>query len=608
MPSAGDVPVVDDPVTAYAHAVVDGTILAGRLVRLACARHLRDLTTLVQCGYRFSLAHALHAIEFFPKYLRLYDAGEHTGEPFVLGAAWQFIVGSLYGWLAPDGYRRFAHAYVEMGKGNVKSMTLAGLELYSATCDGEPGAQVFTAAVTREQAHVIHDDAVAMAVASPEMRARLKIGLHNIYDPASRSYIRPISSEGRSLDGKRVHFAGIDELHEHPTPVVATKMAAGLKGRRQGLVAEITNSGADRTSVCWEHRERSRRILEQLEANEQWFAYVCQLDVCDGCRARGYEMPQEGCRTCDDWRDERVWIKTNPELDRAVPRAYLRKQRQDALEMPSTQSWAKRVNWCIWTENLTRWLTAEAWAICGRTPVDAEALKGRPCIAGLDFSRTDDLTALVLLFPDDDFFAAPEPLTTGESVDAEPPAAVTVHGGVRLLAYFWCPEEGIVARSRKDRVPYELWRDQGLLEPTPGGSIDYRRIRRRILALRETGYDLREIAYDPAFATQLAIQLHDEDGFPVVPIAQTFASLTEPIMLVEALVQRGALAHGGNALLAWNVANAVVDTDPGGRRILSKGKSTERIDGAAALVTGMKRLFVVRQATSIYDTRGVVVV
>lgn len=605
MPTGNCGRVAEHAVTAYARAVVDGTMMAGRLVRLAAERHLRDLRELVKRGYRFSPDHADHAIAFFPRYLRLYDAGEHTGEPFVLGPAWAFIVGSLYGWLAPNGYRRFQTGYVEMGKGNVKSLTLAGLELYAATCDGEPGAQVFSAAVTREQAHVIHDDAVEMAKASPALRARLLIGKHNIYDPITKSYIRPISSEGRSLDGKRVHFAGIDEIHEHPLPVVVDKIRLGTKGRRQPLVLEITTSGYDRTSVCWHHRDLSRRVLEGLEENETWFAYVCQLDPCEPCREKGHAMPQEGCVACDNWRDERVWPKTNPELDRAVPRDYLRRQVREATQMPSMQSLVRRLNFCTWTENLTRWLTADQWALCGRVPVDREALKGRPCIAGLDLSQTTDLTALVLVVPDEDFFAeSPD----GDEPLIDTPRDLTVRGGVSVLPFFWCPEEGIIARSRKDRVPYELWREQGLLEATPGSAIDYRYIRRRINQLREGGYDIREVAYDPAFALQLALQLQDEDGFTVVPVVQGFQHMNEPIFLVETLVARGALHHGGHPLLAWNIGNVVLETDGGGRKRLSKGKSPERIDGAAALVTAMKRMFVIREAASVYETRGLLTV
>ncbi len=590
----------DHPVTTYARAVEAGTIVAGRLVRLACDRHLRDLRELPARGYRFDGARADHAISFFPQYLRLYDAGDRTGEPFRLEPWQQFIVGSLFGWLAPDGFRRFRTAYIEAAKGAGKTPLLAGIGLYMLTCDGEPGAQVFAAAVTREQARILFDDAKTMASISPALQAEMVIGEHNLAHPASRSFMRPVSSEGRSLDAKRVHAALIDEIHEHPTPVVVDKLSLGVKGRRQPLICEITNSGYDRHSVCWQHHELSRRILEGTEENETWFGYVCGLDPCEPCRAQGHAMPQEGCQSCDDWRDERTWLKANPNLDISVTRDYLRRCVRDATQLPAMQNLVRRLNFCTWSESITRWFTAESWAACG-APVDPEALKGRPCVAGLDLATTTDLAALVLIVPDDDFSAevvAPEGgVVEGEAApEGEEAPALVVHGNVDVLAWFWCPEEGIIARSRTDRVPYELWRDQGFLEATPGNVIDYRRIRRCIVGLREAGYDIREICYDQAFATQLALQLRDEDGFTVVPVPQTCAMLNDPSLVLEGLVLGRRLRHGGNPLLAWCAANVVPFMDSGGRKRPDKGRSMERIDGISALVTGLKRLVATSQA------------
>jgi phage terminase large subunit-like protein len=569
----------------YARAVLAGTIIAGRLVRLACERHLRDLQDAQ--GYTFREDLAAHAIGFFPKYLRLAE-GEHAGHPFVLQPWQQFIVGSLFGWVGPDGFRRFRTAYIETGKGNGKTPMLAGVGLYGLTCDGEVGAQIFTAAVMREQAKILFDDANHMALASPELAAELVIGEHNIAHPASGSFMRPVSSEGRSLDAKRVHMALIDEIHEHWTSLVVDKLRAGTKGRRQALILEITNSGYDRQSVCWQHHEQSRRILEGVEQNESWFAYVSQLDPCESCRSKGKEMPQEGCTACDDWRDERTWIKANPNLGISVTAKYLREQATEAIQMPSKQNIVRRLNFCQWTESLTRWFTAEQWAACGAA-VDPEALKGRPCVIGVDLATTTDLAAMLVLVPDEDFFAQITP--PPPEAKPEAPGAIIVRGGLDVLAFFWCPEEGVLLRSRKDRVPYDLWRDQGYLEATPGNVIDYRRIRRKVNELRAAGYNIREVGYDPAFATQWALQLQDEDGFTVVPIAQGFGSLNEPAVLLERLVLARTLRHGGHPILAWNAANAVCETDAGGRKRPSKGKSTERIDGISALTTGLRRLF-----------------
>src|SRR5690242_3081016 len=144
-------------VTQYARNVLNGTILAGRLVRLACERHLRDMDDGSERGLRFDERAATRTIEFFG-FLRLAE-GEHAGKPFKLEPFEQFIVGSLFGWKGDDGYRRFRTGYVEIGKGNGKSPLAAGVGLYGLQADGEMGSQIFAAAVTRDQAKIIFSDA-----------------------------------------------------------------------------------------------------------------------------------------------------------------------------------------------------------------------------------------------------------------------------------------------------------------------------------------------------------------------------------------------------------------------------------------------------------------
>lgn len=113
----------NDPVLAYAQAVVAKTITAGPWVRLACQRHLDDLIHGPGRGLQWSLPLAMRAISFFGEVLKL-NGGEFEGRPFVL-LPWQaFCVGSLFGWLNADGFRRFRTAYLEIGKGAGKALAL----------------------------------------------------------------------------------------------------------------------------------------------------------------------------------------------------------------------------------------------------------------------------------------------------------------------------------------------------------------------------------------------------------------------------------------------------------------------------------------------------
>ena len=576
-----------DPTTAYAEDVVAAHIAAGKPVRQACERHLRDLKEGKARGLHFDLKAAQHAMDFF-KFLRLHE-GEFAGKPFELQPFQQFIVGSLFGWKAKDGHRRFRLAYIEIGKGNGKSPLAAGLGLYGLMADDERGAEIYSAAVTREQAHILFRDAKNMAESSPYLSSRLEIMEHSLSFDANGSFFHPVSSEARSLDGKRIHMALIDEIHEHPTNLVVEKIRAGTKGRRNPLIFEITNSGFDRQSICWQHHQYSLQILEGTVQNDAWFAYVCQLDGED------LAIPEGGTEE-PFWSDERSWLKVNPCLDVAVTRKYLREQVEEARGIPSKQNIVKRLNFCCWTEQNIRWMPMDEWDACNLGPIDPDDLIGRECYGGLDLARGIDISALVLLFP--------------PTEEEEP---------YHILSFFWVPKDNIKRRREKDKIDYQLWIDQGLMEATPGNVTDYDRIRRHITGqpplsngngdttskpdLTEI-FNIKELAIDRWDSTQLQIQL-EGDGLTVVPYGQGFASMADPTKQLMLLTKGKRINHGGNAILRWMASNVAIKEDAAGNQKPDKEHSFEKIDGIVALIMAIGRALLKRgDSGSVYDHRG----
>ena len=576
------------PVERYALDVTEGRIVASKWVRLACKRHLEDLILGPSRGLFFDRKESERVISFFPRFLRFYE-GAFDGKPFQLLPFQQFIVGSLFGWKTMDGFRRFRTAYVEMGKGNGKSPLAAGIGLYGLVADGEPGAEIYSAATTRDQAGILFRDAKAFTDGSSALLRHLTVDKGNIAYTAKNSFFRPVSSEHRALDGKRPHIALIDEIHEHPSAMVVDKMRAGTKGRTQALIFEITNSGYDRHSVCYQHHEYSEKILEGVIENDAWFGFMTGLDVCAACAADGKSIPTDGCPDCDSWKDEKVWPKANPGLDVIIPRKYLREQVAEASEMPSKENIVKRLNFCIWTESVTKWLSMEKWAACGDA-VDAEALKGRTCYGGLDLSSVSDITAWVKVFPPD-----------------------VIGGKYQVLCRFFIPEGNMRERERKDKVPYSVWVKQGFITTTPGGIIDYAYVLDTIRKDAED-YDIAELAFDRWGSQKITTDLQDI-GFEVegkkslVQFGQGFASMAAPTKELEKMVRAGEIAHGGNPVLSWMVSNAVVRMDPAGNMKVDKEKSTERVDGVVALVMAIARAMLGGKAgESVYESRGFQVV
>jgi phage terminase large subunit-like protein len=552
-----NVPTYSDRTTDYARKVVAQEIVAGRLVRLACARHLHDLEEGHERGLRFCQAKASRVFRFFETLLYLSE-GQFAGQPFKL-ESWQcFVLGSIFGWLRVDGTRRFRTAYIEIGKGNGKSPMAGGIGLYGLIADNEPAAEVYAAAVTKEQARILFHDAERMRQSSPKLARLIKAHVNNLSCPKTGSFFRAISSEKRGLDGKRVHMALVDEIHEHATGVVVDKMRLGTKARRNPLIFEITNSGYDRQSVCWHHHEQSRQILEGSVINDSWFAYVCGLD-------KG-----------DDWKtDKKCWIKSNPNLNISVPESYLLEQVEEAIQIPAKENIVARLNFCVWTESAKRAVTGEAWKDCSKK-YEPKDLEGRVCYGGLDLGSVQDTCSLALVFPPDE--EIPEWLT---------------------LIYFFCPEAQVRERTAKGIANYGIWQDEGWLMATPGNVTDYRYIRRFISGINSDGektedeclvdkFQIREIAYDRWNATQLVIDLKD-DGLDMVQFGQGFASFQGPVRDFLRMVLSKELKHNNNPVTNWMMSNLAFAQDPAGNQKPDKEHSGDKIDGPVALIMALGR-------------------
>lgn len=537
-----------------------GETLAGPLVRAACKRHLGDLDNAAARGLHWDAEAATRIVNFFATVLRLPD-GNHAGEPFVLEPWQAFVAGSLFGWRRGEGGpRRFRTAYVETGKGSGKSPLGAGLGLYMLTADGEWGAECYAAAVTRDQAKIPFRDAVRMMEASPALSKRLqKSGDRDVFNLAyidTGSFFRPISSEGRGLDGKRVHFALIDEVHEHPTDVVVEKITAGVKGRSQPLILEITNSGVDRTTICYQHHEYSQRVITGQVPDDEWFAYICALDEGD-----------------EPFEDESCWRKANPSLGRTIQLDYLRKQVREAKGMPAKQSLVRRLNFCQWVDAANPAIDGDLWREC-EAEFDEDDLAGLECVGGLDLSGTRDMTALARLYEPDS------------------------HDIVHAVVEFWTPGDTLEERSRRDRVPYALWADEGHVIAPPGRNVDYGWVAQRISEIQaERG--LRRIAYDPYRIKYLEHDL-DECGveLELIPHGQGYFKAAESglwmprsVEVLEDLIGKGRLRVRRNPALTYAAASAIHVADAKGNRVYDKRRSTGKIDGLVALAMSAGAMF-----------------
>ena len=536
-----------DKATQYAIDVTSGKTLAGPDIRNACQRHLDDLKRTKEKGLIWDTESADRAVAFFEEVLKL-NGGEHEGKPFIL-LPWQcFIVGSIFGWKTLDGYRRFRMVYIESGKGSGKSPLAAGIGLYCLMADKEPRAEVYAAATKKDQAMILFRDAVAMVDQSPGLSNRIKKSGtgQNVWNLAylrKGAFFRPISSDdGQS--GPRPHCVLIDEIHEHKSNNVVEMMRAGTKGRTQAIIFMITNSGHNKTSVCYEYHEYGRKVAEQSLIDDTFFSFICSLDEGD-----------------DPFNDESCWAKANPSLGHTFTDKYLREQVTQAKGMPSKESIVRRLNFCQWVDADNPWLASDIW-MANEQDFDIGELIGEDCYAGLDLSGTRDLTALTLYFPKHK----------------------------KAFTEFWTPKETLLDRSKSDHVPYDAWVKQGYLFATEGRVVDYNFVAQRLGELTAK-FNIIRMAFDPYRIKYFQRSLDDESvSIEMTPHGQGFFKskdsglwMPHSIELLEKDITENNIIIKYNPCLRWNAASAVLESDNKENKVFAKRKSTGRIDGVVSL-------------------------
>ena len=494
--------------------------------------------------------------------------GEFHGQPFHLLPWQEKIIRDVFGTVRDDDptMRQYTTAYIEIPKKNGKSELGAAIALNMLINDDEWKAEVYSCASDRQQAAIVFDVAVDMVRQSPALMKRVKIipsTRRMIYQPTGSIY-QVLSSEVATKHGLNVSACIFDELHTQPTRALYDVMTQGSgDARRQPLWFLLTTAGTDRNSICWEVHQKALDILEGRKIDPRFYPVL-------------FGLPDEA-----DWTSEENWYRANPSLDHTITIDKVRDAFRKAQETPADENQFRQLRLNQWVKQSVRWMPMDKWDECGGV-VDPYALEGRACYAGLDLSSTSDLTALVLVFP-----------PTSED---EPYIA---------LPFFWLPEETLSLRVRRDHVPYDQWARRGFIQTTEGNVVHYGFIERFICELGER-YDIREIAHDRWNATMM-VQTLEDDGFTMVPFGQGFKDMSPPTKELMRLVLEHRLCHGGHPVLRWNMDNAFVRTDPAGNLKLDKEKSTEKVDGAVALVMALDRAMKNQGGDSVYNHRGLIV-
>jgi phage terminase large subunit-like protein len=536
-------------------------------------------------GYWFDVQAATNALEFFPECIKHVE-GANAGEPFTLEPWEQCIVANLFGWKRKDNdARRFREVFIYLPRGNGKTAFVAAIAIYIFFCDKEAAQQDYIAAGEREQAGFLFRHIKGMVQQEPELMNRCRIYGGNAAAGQSKSlvreedgsFLRVIAADGDTQHGGNTHLAVIDEVHVQKNRELfeAFRTSMAKKNRLQPLLIGITTADFARESLC-----------------NEWHGRACKVRDNGGDKSKpGYDpafLPviYETLRD-EDWTDEKVWERANPNIDISVSREELRRECKEAQENPASENSFRRLHLNQKTEQDCRVIPMDQWEKCGYA-VDPVAwreqmlveLMGRQCTAGLDLGSVSDLTALALLFGDDD-------------------------EGYDVLPFFWTPEHNAHERERKDSVPYLAWVRQGFLTMNDGNETDYQLVRREINELGER-YGIEIVAADRLFQGFQFCQDLIRDGFNVEAFGQGYVSMAAPTRRFLELVAAGKLRHGNNPVLRWMASNAATEQENAGNGDVlkfSKRKSPEKIDGiiSTTMALGLRMKSDLSGNRSIYD-------
>ena len=449
---------------------------------------------------------------------------------------------------AENDARLVRKVYIQIGRKNSKSQTEGILGAYVAFI-GKERQRIYIAGWGREQSDEVYS-AIRLGIEHSELlRGKWTESYGKIKVLNNNSVIIPLSKEARKTgDGKNISVGILDEYHVHETSEIYDVLESGTGARREPLIIIITTAGFNLSAPCVDVYDYCTRLLnpqDDLE-NDEYFAMIYEMD-------KG-----------DDIQDERNWMKANP-IVCTYPEGIegIRSALKTALEIPSEMRnfLTKRMN--MWVDMADDgYLDLAKWNRQERPSDELDSIIETGSVyLGVDLAATTDLTSV---------------------------AIVAVNGGTfAVRQHSFVPSEKFKERMSRDKVRYDVFRDQGFMTLTDGDVVDYDVIKNYIADLCDR-YDVKEILYDPWNATHLVTQLTNE-GYPMIEMPQRITTLSDPTKQFRAKLYEGKIIHENDGLLKWAVGNAVTRTDANENIMLDKAKARDRIDPIAAAINGFGR-------------------
>ena len=536
----------DNYILQYWDEIQKGNIVVCRKIYKTYKKLSHDV---LNPGYwHYDDVRAKHAIYFIEEYCR-HSQGEMGGKKISLELWQKAMISAIFGFIDNDGYRKYRRAIWIVGKKNGKSLIASAIGLYMQIADGEMGPEVVSAATTRDQAKKIWEAAKAMVMMSPALKKRIKPLSGEL---SSKTFnfgtFKPLSSDYNTLDGLNLHCVLLDEIHQWKNGLgLYDILTRGVSARKQPLIFITTTAGTIREDIYDVIYDECEMIINGYDdpdgyKDERTIAFIYELD------------------NRKEWLDEKNWIKANPGLGTIKNYDILKNEADKAKQNPLLVKNLLCKDFNIRETSTEAWLT---WEELNNTATyDLSKLKPRYGIGGVDLSSTTDLTNATVIF----------------MVKDDP----TIY----VLQMYWLPEELMEQKIKEDKIPYDKWKEQGLLETTPGNRVHYKFVTEWFLKVQnELDIYLPWIGYDSWSATYFVEEMTSYFGKESMePVIQGKKTLSGPMKALGADLAAKKINYNNSSILKWCLSNVKADIDKNGNIQPAKTSQRKRIDGFAGLL------------------------
>lgn len=553
----------------YAHDVVTGKIIAGKWVKLACERHLNDLS---RDDVYFDVDTAKSIVLWF-KFIPITD-GKQVGNSTRL-YPWQiFLVCNLIAWkwnvdlfesidgvetqIKFKGTRKYKYAYVQVARKGGKTTLTGGLTLYLMYKSGYFRPRAYAAATKKDQAKLLWSDAKAMIKLSPRLQSVFKARANDILLPSLNGEFKPLASDSNSLDGLNPLVAALDECHAIKDYNLYDVLVSAFGAQDEGLMITITTAGTILDGICRDINSEGKSVLSGETEYDSYFYLIYEIDHGD------------------KWDKEENWYKANPALGYQPKLQYLRDQ-----AIAASMSSAKKANFMtkhlnVFVSGADKWLDMDEVKACRDESLVLSNYYGRECYVSVDRSLVNDITSFCFVFPRDD-------------------------GGADCFYINILPKQAVLNATKQLRNTYDKAIAVGDLDVVEGAMIRNSYLAKIIIDFHEK-FDVLMFGYDPYKMKELAMDM-EEKGIEMVAVSQGTGNMSEPAKKLELLI-KDKLLHYNDNLFEFACSNAIQGvTKMNNVAIYRDNVQTEKIDPLIATIITLSCATLQKNDVNVYETR-----